>query len=63
MAEVVDYWFAEGANAFKAGIPMSELMRHFPEREMSLGEWNALEQGWVAQQTKTLEQSGQARLF
>lgn len=63
MADPAEYWFAEGTYAFKAGIPLGELVRHYPERDMTLSEWNALEQGWVAQRMKALEQGGQARLF
>ena len=63
MADPADYWFAEGSYAFKAGIPLTELVRHYPENDMSPGEWNALERGWVAERTKSLEQGGQARLF
>lgn len=63
MADPADYWFEEGAYAYKAGIPMGELVRHYPEREMNPREWSALERGWVAQRVKSLEESGQRRLF
>ena len=63
MADAADYWFAEGTYAFKAGISLSELVRHYPERDMNPREWSALERGWVAEQTKSLEDNGQTRLF
>lgn len=63
MASAGDYWFAEGTYAFKAGIPLTELVRHFPERDMNPEEWRALERGWVAQRLRSLEESGQVRLF
>lgn len=63
MADAADYWFAEGTYAFKAGIPLTDLVRHYPEQDMHPEEWNALERGWVAQQTRVLEESGQVRLF
>ena len=63
MADAAEYWFAEGIYAFKAGISLSELIRHYPERDMSPGEWDALERGWVAQRIRALEEGGQARLF
>lgn len=63
MADAADYWFAEGTYAFKAGIPLSELVRHYPEKDMNPREWDALERGWVAQRVKALEESGQTRLF
>lgn len=63
MADAAEYWFAEGVYAFKAGIPLGDLVRHYPERDMSSGEWNALERGWVAQRIRALEESGQVRLF
>lgn len=63
MADPADYWFEEGAHAFKAGIPLSDLLRHYPENKMSPGEWDALERGWMTQKTKSLEESGQIRLF
>jgi len=63
MGDLAEYWFAEGSYAFKAGIPLSQLESHYPEGDMEPGEWRALEQGWVAERIKTLEQSGQTRLF
>ena len=63
MADAGNYWFEEGAHAFKAGIALDDLLRHYPEREMRKEEWDALEQGWMMQKTKALEESGQARLF
>lgn len=63
MADPADYWFEEGTYAFKAGIPMSELVSHYPERDMNPREWNALERGWFAQHMKSLEEGGQTRLF
>lgn len=63
MADAGDYWFEEGAHAFKAGIPLSDLLRHYPENQMRKEEWDALEQGWMMQRTKTLEAGGQKRLF
>ncbi|MBS1269612.1 MAG: hypothetical protein MAG794_00563 [Gammaproteobacteria bacterium] len=63
MADPADYWFSEGTYAFKAGIRLSDLICHYPEDDMSLGEWNALERGWVSQHTKLLEERGQIRLF
>ncbi|MFZ0485835.1 MAG: hypothetical protein WAL83_02465 [Arenicellales bacterium] len=63
MADAADYWFAEGTYAFKAGIALADLVRHYPERDMNAVEWGALERGWVAQRTKILEEGGQTRLF
>jgi len=63
MADAAEYWFAEGSYAFKAGIPLTDLIRHYPERDMNPDEWKALERGWVAQRIKALEDGGQARLF
>lgn len=63
MADAPEYWFAEGIYAFKAGIPLTDLERHYPERDMNPREWNALERGWVAERIKALEDSGQTRLF
>jgi hypothetical protein len=63
MVDAAEYWFAEGTYAFKAGISLNELVRHYPERDMSPSEWSALERGWVTERTKALEDSGQARLF
>lgn len=63
MADSADYWFEEGEHAFKAGIPMSDLLSHFPESQMGREEWDALERGWMMQKTKLLEDSGQTRLF
>lgn len=63
MADAADYWLAEGTYAFKAGIPLGELIQHYPGEDMSPGEWDALERGWVSQRTRTLEEGGQARLF
>lgn len=63
MGDSAEYWFSEGTYAFKAGIPLSKLEWHYPEDDMSPGEWRALESGWINQQVKTLEESGQKRLF
>jgi len=63
MADPAEYWFSEGTYAFKAGIPLSELESHYPEDDMTPGEWRALECGWVNQQVKALEERGQKRLF
>jgi hypothetical protein len=63
MDDAAEYWFSEGTYAFKAGIPLTDLVRHYPERDMHPNEWKALERGWVAQRIRTLEESGQARLF
>lgn len=63
MADAAEYWFAEGIYAFKAGISLTDLVRHYPERDMNPHEWSALERGWVAERIKLLEDSGQTRLF
>jgi len=63
MADLAEYWFQEGSYAFKAGIPLSELDCHYPEQDMSPGEWSALQSGWVNQRVKSLEDGGQTRLF
>lgn len=63
MADAAEYWFSEGAYAFKAGIALRDLVSHYPETDMSPLEWSALEQGWCAQQVRILEESGQRRLF
>jgi len=63
MDESRNYWFEEGGYAFKAGIALAELAKHYPERDMNPREWSALERGWMAQRIKVLEDSGQTRLF
>jgi len=61
--DTAGYWFSEGSYAFKAGIPMHDLVRHYPGYDMSPREWDALEQGWMAERIRFLEESGQSRLF
>lgn len=59
----VDYWFEEGAYAYKAGIDLPELEEHFPTQKMTIGEWRSLQSGWVAKQNEFFESMGQGRLF
>ena len=58
-----DYWFEEGAYAYKAGIDLPELETHFPTQKMTVGEWQSLQSGWVTTQNEFLESMGQRRLF
>ena len=59
----LDYWYEEGAYAYKAGIELIELDEHFPSSEMTVQEWNSLQTGWVAKQNEFFESMGQGRLF
>ena len=59
----VDYWYDEGAYAYKAGIDLPELDEHFPLQKMTLQEWRSLQSGWIAKQNEFLESMGQRRLF
>ena len=59
----LDYWYEEGAYAYKAGIELLELDEHFPASEMTVQEWKSLQTGWVAKQNEFFESMGQGRLF
>ena len=59
----LDYWYEEGAYAYKAGIQLLELDEHFPASEMTTQEWKSLQTGWVAKQKEFFESMGQGRLF
>ena len=59
----LDYWYEEGAYAYKAGIELLELDEHFPSSEMTVQEWKSLQTGWVAKQNEFYESMGQGRLF
>ena len=59
----VDYWYEEGAYAYKAGIELPELDRHFPSTEMTVREWQSLQRGWVEKQHEFFDSMGQGRLF
>lgn len=59
----VDYWYEEGAYAYKAGIELPNLNEHFPANEMTVREWQSLQSGWVAKQKEFFESMGQGRLF
>jgi len=59
----VDYWYEEGAYAYKAGIELPELAEHFPASNMTLKEWQSLQSGWQAKQFEFFESMGQGRLF
>jgi len=58
-----DYWYEEGAYAYKAGIELPQLDDHFPSRSMTPQEWQSLQSGWIAKQNEYLEHRGQGRLF
>ena len=58
-----NYWYEEGAYAFKAGIDLEELDEHFPLGKMTRKEWQSLQTGWVAKQNEFYENMGQGRLF
>ena len=58
-----DYWFEEGAYAYKAGIDLPELENHFPKYKMTEGEWRSLQSGWVEKRNEFFENMGQGRLF
>ena len=58
-----DYWFEEGAYAYKAGITLPQLDEHFPSRDMSVREWRSLQCGWLTMRNEFLESMGQRRLF
>ena len=58
-----EYWFGEGAYAYKAGITLPDLGSHFPAGTMTEQEWQALQSGWVATHNEFLEDMGQGRLF
>ncbi len=59
----LDYWYDEGAYAYKAGIAMPELKDHFPSNNMNTREWRSLQTGWQAKQNEFFESMGQGRLF
>ena len=58
-----NYWYEEGAYAFKAGIELDELDDHFPSGKMTRKEWQLLQTGWVSKQNEFYEDMGQGRLF
>lgn len=58
-----NYWYDEGAYAYKAGIELGELEEHFPSGKMTEREWISLQTGWVAKQNEFFESMGQGRLF
>jgi hypothetical protein len=58
-----DYWYEEGAYAFKAGIELPKLDDHFPSQRMTAREWQSLQCGWAATQSKFFERMGKQRLF
>ena len=59
----VDYWYEEGAYAYKAGIELPELERHFPATKMTAREWRSLQRGWVEKRNEFFERNGQSSLF
>lgn len=59
----LDYWYDEGAYAYKAGIDLPELEQHFPANNMTTREWRSLQTGWMAKQNEFFESMGQGRLF
>ena len=58
-----DYWYEEGAYAFKAGIEWPKLGDHFPSQKMTIQEWQSLQCGWAATRCEFFERMGQRRLF
>jgi hypothetical protein len=58
-----DYWYEEGAYAYKAGIELPKLDDHFPSQKMTTQEWQSLQCGWAAMQSEYFERMGQRRLF
>lgn len=58
-----DYWYEEGAYAYKAGIVLADLDEHFPLHELTAQEWRSLQTGWLTKQNEFLESMGQGRLF
>ncbi len=58
-----NYWYEEGAYAYKAGIELDDLEAHFPLAKMTSLEWESLQTGWATKQTEFYESMGQGRLF